>query len=162
PRRQQRLAPIPVVMTPPGGDLEGLRAQPNAEGHPERRGEHRLGGRRRALDGAVLDRPAAALGEFIELLGGEFLSFGGEHPDEVAVAHARLVDLLLGTGDRPEEILEDHPLELVADLRRRRDALEEVAHVRISTLIWVHLRKATVFVTTLNHRATEARRKQKS
>ena len=38
------LAAVPVVVAPAGGDLEGLGVQPDAEGHPERRREHRLGG----------------------------------------------------------------------------------------------------------------------
>ena len=64
----QMFAPVPVVVAPSGGDLEVLGVQRNAEGHPERRREHRLGGRGRALDGAVLDRTTAALGQFVELL----------------------------------------------------------------------------------------------
>jgi hypothetical protein len=46
------------------------------------------------------------------------MTLGGEHPDEVAVPDAGLVDLLLGSADRAQEIVEDHPFEFLADRPR--------------------------------------------
>ena len=97
-----------------------------------------------ALGGAVLGRAAAALGEFVELLGGEFLPLGGEHPDEVAVPDAGLVDLLLGAADRPEEILEDHPFQFLADLHRGGDALQEAGHQRPRSVDVSHVAEETL------------------
>ena len=66
--------------------------------------------------------PLPPLRKLVELLGGKFLPLGGEHPDKVAVADAGLADLLLGTADRTEEILEDHLFQFLPDLHRGGDA----------------------------------------
>ena len=121
------LAAVPVVVAPAGVELEGLGVQADAEGHPEGRREHGLGGRGGALGGTVLDRPAAALRQLVELLGGKLLPLGREHADEVAVADALLVDLLFRPADRAEEILQDHLFQFLPDLRRGGEIAEKAA-----------------------------------
>ena len=78
---------------------------------------------------------AAPLGQFVEFLGRQFLPLRGEHPDQVAVPHALLVDLLLGPTRRPQQVLQDHLLKFLPDLRRGGDGLQDRSHDKISTVI---------------------------
>ena len=128
--RHERGAAVAVIVAPAGGELQFLGVQIDAERHPEGRREHRL--RRGGSDfgGAVLSGPTAPLRQFIEFLGRKLLPLGGEHPDEVAVAHAGLVDLLFLPADRAEEVVQDHLLQFVPNSHGGRGALQDAAHSR--------------------------------
>ena len=128
--RHERVAAVAVIVAPAGGELQFLGVQIDAERHPKGRREHRL--RRGGSDfgGAVLSGPTAPLRQFVEFLGRKLLPLWGQHPDEVTVAHAGLVDLLFLPADRAEEVVQDHLLQFVPNSHGGRGALQDAAHGR--------------------------------